>query len=109
MTTVPNWYRSSHPRPKSVRTSARQLVTGSPRLERSRHLAEEGLLQTFVGLTADGTLEADLFPLETTSVSTHRLCEAAQALLAALTPEQRADATFPVDSPHWRAWSNVHV
>src|SRR3954447_11832924 len=99
MTTVPNWYRGFHPRPKPVRTSARQLVTGSPRLERSRQLAEEGLLQPFMGLTADGVIEPALFPLQPGTANTNRLCEAAQALLVALSPEQRADATFPVDSP----------
>src|SRR3954454_10216063 len=99
MTTVPNWYRGFRPRPKPVPTSARQLVTGSPRVERSRQLAEEGLLQSFVGLTANGTIEPDLFPLQPTGVSTDRLREAAQALLAALTPDQQAAAKFPVDSP----------
>jgi hypothetical protein len=109
MTTVPSWYDGFRPRPKPVRTSARQLVMGSPRLERSRHLAEEGLQQPFVGLTADGTIEPNLFPLQSTGVSTQRLREAAQALLAVLTPAQHAEAVFPLDSPLWRAWSNVHV
>jgi hypothetical protein len=109
MTVVTGWYSGFQPRPKPVRTSARQLVTGSPRLERSRQLAEEGLAQPFVGLTTDGTPAEGLFPLRATGGSARRLRDAARALLDALTSAQRADACFPLDSPLWRAWSNVHV
>jgi hypothetical protein len=109
MTTVTSWYSGFRPRPKPVRTSARELVVGSPRLAASRQLAEEGLAQPFVGLTADGALAEGLFPVRATGASTRHLRDAAEALLAALTPAQRTDVCFPLDSPLWRAWSNVHV
>jgi len=41
-------------------------------------------------------------------VTTEPVKKAAGAFLAALTPEQRAKTTFPVDDSEWRKWMNVH-
>ena len=56
-----------------------------------------------------GTLERDLFPIRATRVSTEPVRRAAQAFLAALTPEQRKQTMFPVDDVEWRKWANQDI
>jgi hypothetical protein len=58
---------------------------------------------------ASGTPERDLFPIRATGVSTEPVRLAAQAFLAALTPEQRASTTYPVDDLEWRKWANQDI
>src|SRR5687768_5854172 len=62
----------------------------------------------FKGITTDGTVQSGLFAIRSTRVSTRPAMEAAQAFLAALTPEQRKSSTFAVDDTEWRRWNNVH-
>ena len=56
-----------------------------------------------------GAPERDLFPIRATGVSTEPVRLAAQAFLAALTPEQRARTTYPVDDVEWRKWANQDI
>ena len=42
-------------------------------------------------------------------VDTRPIADAASAFLQALTHDQRAQATFPMDAPEWRMWINVHM
>lgn len=65
--------------------------------------------QPFVGVTTDGDLIPDLFPIRATGVSTAPIVEAARAYLRMLTPEQTAQTRFGLDSEEWRHWSNVPV
>src|SRR5688572_4697520 len=65
-------------------------------------------IQPFKGITANGTLEAGLFPIKATGVSTRPVREAAQRFLQALTEEQRAKTTYAVDDEEWLKWNNVH-
>jgi hypothetical protein len=81
-----------------------QAPKGSP--ASSREAA--ALAEPFRGITADGKVEPGLFPIRATGVSTDPVRKAADAFLAALTPEQRARTKFPVDDPEWRKWMNVH-
>ncbi len=80
------------------------------RAERAQRQSKEaegkGLAEPFKGLTTDGTLVPGLFPLRSTGVSTEPVRQAADAFLASLTPEQRANTMFPVDDPEWRKWMN---
>jgi hypothetical protein len=76
---------------------------GNPASREAAFLAEP-----FKGMTANGTVEAGLFKIKSTGVSTEPVRKAAQAFLAALTPEQRAKTKFPVDDQEWRKWMNVH-
>jgi len=62
----------------------------------------------FVGVTTDGKVRPGLFKIESTGVSTEPVRQAAEAFLAALTPEQRKKAMYPVDDPEWRKWMNQH-
>ena len=67
------------------------------------------LREPFLGVTADGAIEPDLFPIEATGVSTEPIRAAAAAFLASLTPEQRGRTLYPVDDPEWRRWANIHI
>jgi hypothetical protein len=64
-------------------------------------------LEPFVGITTDGNVTPDLFPLHVTGVSTEPVRAAGAAFLAALTETQREAALFPIDDEEWRRWSNV--
>jgi hypothetical protein len=64
-------------------------------------------LEPFRGITTDGDVVTGLFPIRATGVSTDRVRIAADAFLAALSAEQRAETTFPVDDEEWRLWSNT--
>ncbi|HEX6306852.1 MAG TPA: DUF3500 domain-containing protein [Longimicrobiales bacterium] len=65
-------------------------------------------LEEFRGVTTDGTVIPDLFPVRATGVSTEPMRAAASAFIDALTPEQRERTLFAVDSDEWRLWNNVH-
>ena len=62
----------------------------------------------FKGITADGTVQAGLFAVRSTGVSTRPVVQAAQHFLEGLTPEQRRSTTFAADDAEWRQWNNVH-
>lgn len=64
--------------------------------------------QPFKGLTATGTIEAGLFPIKATGVSTRPVRESAQRFLQALTIDQQTRTTFAVDDEEWLKWNNVH-
>lgn len=83
-----------------------QTEKARPASPASREAA--ALAEAFRGITANGTVERGLFPIRATGVSTAPVKKAADAFLAALTPEQRAKTTFPVDDPEWRKWMNIH-
>ena len=74
----------------------------------SRDAEAKGLAEPFKGVTTDGKVVPGLFPVRSTGVSTEPVRKAADAFLAALTPEQRKKSTFPVDDPEWRKWMNQH-
>jgi hypothetical protein len=65
-------------------------------------------IQPFKGMTANGTIEAGLFPVKATGVSTRPVREAAQRFLQALTDEQRSKTAYAVDDEEWLKWNNVH-
>ncbi|MGH9720812.1 MAG: DUF3500 domain-containing protein [Bryobacteraceae bacterium] len=76
--------------------------------EMSRQAESRGLADAFKGVTTNGAVVADLFPLRSTGVTTEPVRKAAAAFLAALSPEQRTKTVFPVDDPEWRKWMNQH-
>lgn len=67
------------------------------------------LREPFLGITADGEIEPDLFRIEATGVSTEPIRDAAVTFLASLTPEQRDRTLYPVDDPEWRRWANISI
>lgn len=82
-----------------------------PIAQRFREYGEAGrkaIVEPFVGITTDSNAVSGLFPLQRTGVSTAPVQQAAQAFLDSLDAEQRASATFDVEDPMWRGWSNIH-
>jgi hypothetical protein len=71
-------------------------------------LSQDPLAEPFKGVTTDGTVIPNLFPIRASGVSTGPVREAAGRFLAALTPEQRGRTAYSVDDAEWRKWNNVH-
>jgi Protein of unknown function (DUF3500) len=94
----------------SLAAIARQAPT-DPR-ERYRAMSKEaeakGLAEPFKGITTNGKVVSNLFPIRSTGVSTDAVRKAAEAFLASLSDEHRAKTAFPVDDPEWRKWMNQH-
>ena len=74
--------------------------------ERSLQFDRKGLAEPFKGIATSKGLATGLFALRATGVSTEPVRRAADAFLAALTAEQRAQTTFAVDDDEWRRWMN---
>jgi hypothetical protein len=75
---------------------------------RSREAEARGLAEPYRGITTDGKVQAGLFKIRSTGVSTEPVRAAAVKFLGALKTEQRAKSTFPVDDSEWRKWMNQH-
>lgn len=80
-------------------------VTGAAVAQRG---GPDPLAEPFKGVTTNGIVKLDLFPIRSTGVSTKPVVDAASKFLAGLSPEQRSKTTFPVDDSEWRKWNNVH-
>jgi hypothetical protein len=77
-------------------------------LRRSLDAEARGRAEPFRGVTTNGTVQAGLFPLWATGVSTAPVREAAETFRRALTPPQRARTVFGVEDAEWRSWMNQH-
>src|SRR5688572_31153008 len=64
--------------------------------------------EPFKGITSDGNVIPGLFGIQKTGVSTASIRQAAEDFLGSLSAEQRRKTLFPVDTDHWRKWSNIH-
>jgi hypothetical protein len=62
--------------------------------------------EPFRGLTCDGCKEEGLFELTPEGAPTRAMTEAAARLLRLLDIEQKERLRKPIDSEHWRLWSN---
>lgn len=67
------------------------------------------MLDDFVGITANGQVEAGLFPIAPTGVSTEAVVNAAIAFVDTLDAEQQQRVAFPADDLEWRRWANIHL
>jgi hypothetical protein len=67
---------------------------------------KRGLAEPFKGITARGEIQANLFPVRATGVSTEPARKAAETFLAALNEQDRRKTTFDVDDVEWRKWMN---
>ncbi len=64
-------------------------------------------LDTFKGITTNGTVITDLFKIQPTGIPTTGVKQAAETFLASLTETQRAKTVYAVDDGEWRKWSNI--
>jgi hypothetical protein len=98
---------SFEPRPLRPGFSGREPFEWPARLRENRQRLLEQAAEPYVGITTDGTPVAGLFDLQPTGVSTQPILDAANAFVAALSPEQRAAVSFGLTSESWRTWSNI--
>jgi hypothetical protein len=67
-------------------------------------------LNDFRGITEDGTLREGLYPLEPVRLGEEApvaaMIEAAEVLMAAVSPEDRQKLAHPVDAVEWQTWAN---
>ena len=95
----------------SILVFANSLIAQS-RNDRFNQMTERaeasGLAEPFKGLTTNGEVIPDLFPIGQTGVSTEPIRKAALAFLDALDSAQKEKTTFEVDDPEWRSWMNQH-
>ena len=94
----------------SLLAAAAVLPAEETRAQRSSRMSQEaekiGLAAPFVGITTQGTVRPDLFPIRSTGVSTEPVRAAALAYLQSLSPSSRKESVFPVTDPEWRKWMN---
>lgn len=69
---------------------------------------QDGLAEPFKGVTTNGEIRPNLYPICATGVSTEAVRRAATAFLDALTPDQRQKVLFAVDDIKWRKWMNTN-
>jgi hypothetical protein len=80
----------------------------SPFVSQTLERAAQALAEPFVGMTTEGHVVPDLFPLQQTGVSTQPIQAAADRFLAGLDDAQRTTACFQIDADDWRRWNNTH-
>ncbi len=107
-TTLTGSLAGFRPRHRPSASGRALLAPLSEFLARYRQAAEASLSEPFTGITTDGNVVPDLFPIQKTGIATQPIKDAADAFLALLGSTQRAEALFPVDSDAWRRWSNIH-
>jgi hypothetical protein len=74
----------------------------------SADFEKRGLAEAYKGITTNGEVEPNLFPIHSTGVPTTAVRNAAERFLNSLTADQRARTLFAVDDPEWRKWMNQH-
>jgi hypothetical protein len=70
--------------------------------------AKANMAAPFKGITTDGHVIPGLYAIQKSGISVQPIIDAAEAFLASLTADERATASFDVDSVEWRNWSNIH-
>jgi len=84
-------------------TAARQ---DNPFLQELLRTWNDLYAEPFRGITADGAAREGLYRLPDDGAADPELVAAGQALLAALSDEERRRLQYPLDAHEWRAWSN---
>ncbi|TKA62403.1 hypothetical protein B0A49_11683 [Cryomyces minteri] len=64
------------------------------------------LEEPYKGVTTDGHIIPNLFPVQDEGVPIARIVAAAKTLLDQLTPTQQTQLSYPLNAKEWRAWSN---
>lgn len=78
------------------------------KVERADTEAETKALESpFLGVTAQGKIESDLFSIQQTQINTSSIKTAVETFLSSLSADQKENCTFPIDDKEWRRWSNI--
>jgi hypothetical protein len=89
-----------------------QGQTGGSLADRFRQMSIQaettGLAEPFRGITTNGQIQAGLFAVRSTGVSTAPVRKAADTFLSSVSAAQKAKTVFPVDDVEWRKWMNPH-
>jgi len=91
------------------RAHTQARITNNPRAESLFGNWERLFAEPFRGITTDGHVIPDLYTPRPEGAPTLAMIEAVNALLARLSPEQRAASCFPVGSEMWRRWQNTEL
>jgi hypothetical protein len=67
----------------------------------------EALTEEFRGIETNSGKISDLFPINSTGVSTNPIRIAANSFISGLTEEQKNRTLYNIDDEEWRKWSNV--
>ena len=67
---------------------------------------EQVISEPYKGITTDGNVIPDLYSLRDENAPTEAIVNAAQHLLAALSPDQRINSLLPIDSLQKHGWQN---
>src|SRR5262245_14524268 len=106
MSAEPGQYGGYGIRPRPPGSARHWLEPVPEGWQRNIARAEAALAEPFRGVTTDGEVVPDLFPLRQTGVSTRPIAQAAKAFAGPLDENQRRVALHPVTSPNWRKWAN---
>jgi hypothetical protein len=101
---------SEHPSRSALRPQPLSELHPSIRkvLEGILEMGDKAFAEEFKGVTTDGTVVPNLFRLQKTGISLQPVIDAGKAFLATLTPDERQEITFEIDSVNWRRWHNAH-
>jgi uncharacterized protein DUF3500 len=91
------------------RAHAQARTRNNPRAQGLLANWEKMLNGPFRGITTDSSVIPALFVPRPEGAPTLAMIEAVNALLAAMSPEQKQRSTFPVDSHQWRRWQNTEL
>jgi hypothetical protein len=93
----------------TARAHAETRTKNNPRAQGLLANWEKMLNGPFRGITTDGGVIPDLYAPRPEGAPTQTMIEAANALLAAMSSEQRETSCFAVDSNQWRRWQNTEL
>ncbi|KAL3426792.1 hypothetical protein PVAG01_00301 [Phlyctema vagabunda] len=65
--------------------------------------------EPFKGVTEDGSIIPDLYPIQDEGVQIDTIVSAVEAVLGKLDAAQREQVSYPIDAHEWRAWSNPEM
>ncbi|MBB4080861.1 hypothetical protein GGR28_003500 [Lewinella aquimaris] len=102
---------STKPSPAAAAAEASRATPAPPLavLRADSEPERAALDEAFLGVTTDGSVVPGLYTLQATGVSTAPLVEAVRTFRAALTDEQRAASSFPLEDEEWRRWTNIDI
>src|SRR4029079_3188104 len=103
---APGTAKIAGPTPRA-HTEAR--TKNNPRAQGLLSNWERMLNGPFRGITTDSHVIPELYAPRPEGAPTLAMIEAVNALLARMSPQQRARSSFPVDSQHWRRWQNTEL